>query len=422
MAKSFRVLYVASEIKPFLNETYVSEIVRKLPQEMQEKGVEIRILVPRFGLINERKNRLHEVVRLSGLNISIGDDDKPLIIKVASIPAAKLQVYFIDNEDYFKRKTVFKNKSGKFHKDNDERCLFFCRGVLETVIKLGWSPDIIHCNDWMSSLIPLLIKTTFSESHLFENTKCIYSIYNNEFKEKLDKKFIDKMPIKFASDHPFNGLNSLKIYNAWLKILSIIKKENFYNKVNMKKNKIYIIAEIGSNHNGNIVLAKKMILAAKKAGADAVKFQIFKAEEFMSNKKIIYSIKSVDSFAKIITMGDFNDDPNDKSIKEELQTSWKKNKTAKNQIFNPMESLFKKGYGTSKYRGNWNMLDQLLITETLLNNESFKFIKAGIFNKKFLINPEGNYKGYPYRSFYNGWLGGYSDHFPVFLMLGKKIN
>ena len=121
-------------------------------------------------------------------------------------------------------------------------------------------------------------------------------------------------------------------------------------------------------------------------------------------------------------MGDFNDDPNDKSIKEELQTSWKKNKTAKNQIFNPMESLFRKGYGTSKYRGNWNMLDQLLITETLLNNESFKFIKAGIFNKKFLINPEGNYKGYPFRSFYNGWLGGYSDHFPVFLMLGKKIN
>ena len=218
MAKSFRVLYVASEIKPFLNETYVSEIVRKLPQEMQEKGVEIRILVPRFGLINERKNRLHEVVRLSGLNISIGDDDKPLIIKVASIPAAKLQVYFIDNEDYFKRKTVFKNKSGKFHKDNDERCLFFCRGVLETVIKLGWSPDIIHCNDWMSSLIPLLIKTAFSESHLFENTKCIYSIYKNEFKEKLDKAFIDKIIDDEEIDEKM--LSSLKSndYNGLLSI------------------------------------------------------------------------------------------------------------------------------------------------------------------------------------------------------------
>ena len=193
MAKSFRVLYVASEIKPFLNDTYVSEIVRMLPQEMQKKGVEIRILVPRFGLINERKNRLHEVVRLSGLNITIDDDDKPLIIKVASIPSAKLQVYFIDNEDYFKRKTVFNNKSGKFHKDNDERILFFCRGVLETVIKLGWSPDIIHCNDWMSSLVPMLIKSSFSESHLFENTKCVYSVYDNEFKDKLDKKMIDKI-------------------------------------------------------------------------------------------------------------------------------------------------------------------------------------------------------------------------------------
>ena len=218
MAKSFRVLYVASEIKPFLNETYVSEIVRKLPQEMQEKGVEIRILVPRFGLINERKNRLHEVVRLSGLNISIGDDDKPLIIKVASIPAAKLQVYFIDNEDYFKRKTIFKNKSGKFHKDNDERCLFFCRGVLETVIKLGWSPDIIHCNDWMSSLIPLLIKTSFSESHLFENTKCIFSIYKNEFKEKLDKKFIEKILDDEEIDEKM--LSSLKTndYNGLLSV------------------------------------------------------------------------------------------------------------------------------------------------------------------------------------------------------------
>ena len=193
MAKSFRVLYVASEIKPFLNDTYVSEIVRMLPQEMQKKGVEIRILVPRFGLINERKNRLHEVVRLSGLNITIDDDDKPLIIKVASIPSAKLQVYFIDNEDYFKRKTVFNNKSGKFHKDNDERILFFCRGVLETVIKLGWSPDIIHCNDWMSSLVPMLIKSSFSESHLFENTKCVYSVYDNEFKDKLDKKMIHKI-------------------------------------------------------------------------------------------------------------------------------------------------------------------------------------------------------------------------------------
>ena len=169
----------------------------------------------------ERKNRLHEVVRLSGMNITIGDDDRPLIIKVASIPAAKLQVYFIDNEDYFKRKTVFKNKSGKFHKDNDERCLFFGRGVLETVIKLGWSPDIIHCNDWMSSLVPLLVKTSFSESHLFENTKCVYSVYKNYFKEKLDKNIIEKiLDDEEIEEKMVESLKTSPDYNGLIKIAS----------------------------------------------------------------------------------------------------------------------------------------------------------------------------------------------------------
>ena len=245
MAKNFRVLYVASEIKPFLNDTYVSEIVRKLPQEMQEKGVEIRILVPKFGLINERKNRLHEVVRLSGLNIPIGDDDRPLIIKVASIPAAKLQVYFIDNEDYFKRKTVFKNKSGKFHKDNDERCLFFCKGVLETVIKLGWSPDIIHCNDWMSSLVPLFIKTIYSEQHIFENTKCIYSIYKNEFKDKLDKKMIEKVleDEEELNEKMLKPLESLD-YSGLIKIASEYSEAVIRPKEELSKNVEKTISEI----------------------------------------------------------------------------------------------------------------------------------------------------------------------------------
>tara|TARA_B100000989_G_scaffold207982_1_gene157661 strand:+ start:40 stop:855 length:816 start_codon:yes stop_codon:yes gene_type:complete len=234
MAKTFRVLYVATEIKPFLNETYVSNIIRKLSQGMQEKGVEIRILVPKFGLINERKNRLHEVVRLSGMNLPIGDDDKPLIIKVASIPTAKLQVYFIDNEDYFKRKSILYNKNGKLHKDNDERCLFFCKGVLETVIKLGWSPDIIHCNDWMSSLVPLLIRTSYSDRHIFENTKCIFSVYKNSFKEKLDKDMIDKI---IDEDIDKNMLTSLKSndYNGLIKIASeysdaVIRPEKDLNK------------------------------------------------------------------------------------------------------------------------------------------------------------------------------------------------
>jgi len=149
-----RVLYVASEINPFLQTSEVADFVRKLPQAMQERGMEIRILVPRFGIINERKNRLHEVVRLSGINISVGDEEKPLIIKVASIPNAKLQVYFIDNEDYFHRKSVFHDKENNFYEDNDERAIFFCKGVIETVRKLGWAPDVVHCNDWILSTEP----------------------------------------------------------------------------------------------------------------------------------------------------------------------------------------------------------------------------------------------------------------------------
>ena len=140
------------------------------------------------------------------------------------------------------------------------------------------------------------------------------------------------------------------------------------------------------------------------------------------NKRIIDSIQILDKQAKIITMGDFNDDPRDFSIKNTLNTSGKKNKLLENQLFNPFEILHRKGYGTLKYRGNWNMLDQLIITESLVNNKSLKYIKAGIYNEKYLITPDGNYKGYPYKSFYKVWLGGYSDHFPIFLILAKKVN
>jgi len=179
-----RILYVASEINPFLQTTEVADFVRKLPQAMQERGMEIRILVPRFGLINERKNRLHEVVRLSGINISVGDEEKPLVIKVASIPNAKLQVYFIDNEDYFHRKSMFHDKANKFYEDNDERAIFFCKGVIETVRKLGWAPDVVHCNDWITSFIPLYLKTTYKNDPLFKNTKTVFTIYDNSFTHK----------------------------------------------------------------------------------------------------------------------------------------------------------------------------------------------------------------------------------------------
>jgi starch synthase len=190
-----RILYAASEITPFLTTSSVAEFVRTLPQYVQEKGLEIRILVPRFGLINERKNRLHEVVRLSGTNITVGNDAKPLIIKVASIPNTKLQVYFIDSEDYFKRKAVFYDKHNKFFEDNDARVVFFCKGVLETVKKLGWAPDIVHCHDWITSLIPMYLKKTYQNDPIFKKAKVIFTIYNNAFSSKFDEGFIEKVEI-----------------------------------------------------------------------------------------------------------------------------------------------------------------------------------------------------------------------------------
>lgn len=170
--------------------------------------MEIRILVPRFGLINERKNRLHEVVRLSGINIAVGDEEKPLVIKVASIPNAKLQVYFIDNEDYFHRKSVFFDKNDNFYKDNDERAIFFCKGVLETVKKLGWTPDIVHCNDWMTSLIPLYLKTTYKNDPLFQDTKTVFTIYNNSFAHQFDEDLLDKVKMMDISDSMLENLKS----------------------------------------------------------------------------------------------------------------------------------------------------------------------------------------------------------------------
>lgn len=188
-----KVLFVSSEMAPFLNTpTPVSEIARRLPQAIQEKDNEIRVLIPRFGTINERRNRLHEVVRLSGINITIDDNDNPLIIKVASLPDAKMQVYFLDNEEYFHRKAMYHSDDNQFFPDNDERTIFFCKGALETVKKLGWAPDIIHCQGWMTSLIPLYLKTIYKNEPVFKNAKVIYTVFESEFNETLGADFARK--------------------------------------------------------------------------------------------------------------------------------------------------------------------------------------------------------------------------------------
>ena len=191
MAKT-KLLFITHEMSPFLELTKISEITRQLPQAMQDKGFEIRILMPRFGNINERRNRLHEVIRLSGMNIIIDENDNPLIIKVASIPSARMQVYFLDNEEYFQRKQVFRDNGNKFYADNDERTIFFCKGALETVKKLGWSPDVVHCHGWMSALVPVYLKTTYKDDPTFKNAKVVYSAYRNCFTETLNVNFPKK--------------------------------------------------------------------------------------------------------------------------------------------------------------------------------------------------------------------------------------
>ncbi len=158
-----RILYVSSEVVPYLAENEVSSMSYDVPKMINDQGGQIRIFMPRYGNINERRHQLHEVIRLSGMNLVVNDLDMPLIIKVASIPKERIQVYFIDNEDYFQRKAILNDAEGNFFEDNDERAIFFCRGVLETVKKLGWAPDLIHCHGWMTSLIPLYLKTSYKD-------------------------------------------------------------------------------------------------------------------------------------------------------------------------------------------------------------------------------------------------------------------
>lgn len=204
----YKVLFVAQEIVPYLGDSHMGHISRNLPQGIQEKCREIRTFMPRFGNINERRNQLHEVIRLSGMNLIIDDTDHPLIIKVASIQSARLQVYFIDNEDYFHRKGVFTDKNNEFYHDNDERAIFYARGVIETVKKLGWSPDIIHCHGWFSCLVPFFIRTVFRDNPLFTDTKIVCSLYNDDFKHILDKDFIKKLKHEGVSE------KDLKLYKT----------------------------------------------------------------------------------------------------------------------------------------------------------------------------------------------------------------
>jgi starch synthase len=188
-----RILYVSSEVVPYLAENEVSLQSYEFPKMINNLGGQIRIFMPRYGNINERRHQLHEVIRLSGMNLVVNDMDMPLIIKVASIPKERIQVYFIDNDDYFKRKATFTDEEGSLFPDNDERAIFFAKGVVETVKKLNWVPDVIHVHGWMAALLPVYLKQFYKNEGIFAETKIITSVYNSGFEGELDKNLINKI-------------------------------------------------------------------------------------------------------------------------------------------------------------------------------------------------------------------------------------
>lgn len=191
--KDKRVLYVSSEVVPYLPETEISSMSFEAPRAVNNNNGQIRIFMPRYGNINERRHQLHEVIRLSGMNLVINDMDMPLIIKVASIPKERMQVYFIDNDDYFKRKATYADEDGVLYEDNDERALFFAKGVVETVKKLNWGPDIIHVHGWLASLLPLYLRTYYGNEPLFDGCKIVTSLYSQGFEGTLSQDLSKKI-------------------------------------------------------------------------------------------------------------------------------------------------------------------------------------------------------------------------------------
>ena len=217
--KDKKILYVSSEVMPYLPETEISSMSFETPRMVNQQGGQIRIFMPRYGNINERRHQLHEVIRLSGINLVINDLDMPLIIKVASIPKERIQVYFIDNDEYFKRKATLTDEDGKLFSDNDERAIFFAKGVIETVKKLNWSPDIIHIHGWLAALLPLYLKEYYKDEPLFNESKIVTSIYNQSFEGTLNKSMLDKIKfdnidqdtIKTLKEPTYNNLMKIAI-------------------------------------------------------------------------------------------------------------------------------------------------------------------------------------------------------------------
>ena len=218
MTKANKVLFITQEITPYVSESEMSLVGRNLPQAIQEKGREIRTFMPKWGNINERRNQLHEVIRLSGMNLIIDDTDHPLIIKVASIQSARMQVYFIDNDDYFQNRLQVVDENGVEYEDNDARAIFYARGALETVKKLRWCPDVIHCHGWMTALAPLYIKKAYKDEPSFRDAKVVFSLYDNDFKEPFHPDFASKLLLKGICKKDVADLKEPVDYTALCKL------------------------------------------------------------------------------------------------------------------------------------------------------------------------------------------------------------
>ncbi len=188
-----KILHICQQITPYIAENEESYLCRQLSQAMQEHGNEIRTFMPRYGCVNERRNQLHEVIRLSGMNLIINDDDHQLIIKVASIPSARIQIYFIDNEDFFSRKAIVANEEGQEFEDNDARMMFYARGVLETVKKLQWKPTVVHCHGWFSAIAPLYLRNMYKDDPMLCDAKIVVSLYEDKFSTPLNAELANKL-------------------------------------------------------------------------------------------------------------------------------------------------------------------------------------------------------------------------------------
>jgi starch synthase len=270
-----KVLYVSQEINPFLAENEIAELVKNVAQGVQEEGKEIRVFMPRYGCINERRHQLHEVIRLSGMNLIVNDTDHPLIIKVASIPQAKMQVYFIDNEKFFKRKNTVCDDSKNYYPDNDERSIFFCRGVLETVKKLGWAPDIIHCNGWLTALMPMYVKKFYANDPHFNEAKLVFSVYNNNFEGSLDEKLANKLK--------FDGFTDEDV--------KLLKKPTYENllktAINFSDGVVVAGEAINKAVNKHITDSEKLVLSHAELENTAKSYSEFYDQVLVSNNVLV---------------------------------------------------------------------------------------------------------------------------------------